>query len=44
MKNFLKEYWPWIVVPMALIFGALAVLLIMAGSDDSVSPFEYNVF
>ena len=42
--NFLKEYWPWIVVPMFVILGALAILLFMAGGDDSVSPFEYNVF
>ena len=29
---------------MLLIFGALAVLFFLAGGDDAVSPFEYNVF
>lgn len=43
MKNFFKEYWPWIVVPMVLIFGALALLLIFS-RDDSATPFVYNVF
>lgn len=44
MTNFLKEYWPWIVVPMLIIFGALALLLFTMGGDDSSSPFLYTVF
>ena len=42
--KFLKEYWLWIAVPMVIILGALVALLYVSGSDDSVSPFEYNVF
>ena len=42
--SFLKEYWPWIVVPMALVFCALGILLFLSGGEDSSSPFIYNVF
>jgi len=42
--RFLRENWLWIVVPMLLVFGALVLLAVMAGGDDSVSPFQYPVF
>jgi len=43
MKEFLKEYWLWIVVPIVLVLGALAVLLWLSG-DGGASPFQYNLF
>ena len=42
--KFLSEYWRWIVIPMVLVLGALGVLLVLAGGDDSSNPFIYNVF
>lgn len=44
MKAFLREHWLWIVVPMVLVLGALAFLLLTTGRDDSVSPFDYPIF
>ncbi len=44
MKSFLKEYWPWIVIPFALVLGGIAVLMFLLGGDDGSSPFIYNVF
>ena len=43
MGNFLREYWPWIVVPIVLVVAAVFVVLLMTGEDD-VAPFIYNVF
>ena len=40
--NFLKENWPWIVVP-AGIFVLLIVVLAFFGGEGS-SPFMYNIF
>jgi hypothetical protein len=44
VKRFLREYWLWIVVPMVLVLGAMAFLLLMTGRDDSLSPFDYPIF
>jgi hypothetical protein len=44
MKNFLKEYWAWIVVPFVLVIGGLLVLFWVLGSGDGQNPFVYNVF
>ena len=41
MKQFLREHWLYIVVPLALVLLVLAVLLLFG--DDSVAPFIYNV-
>ena len=43
MKEFLKEYWLWIVVPIVLVLGALALVFFLS-ADDGASPFQYNVF
>ncbi len=44
MKNFLAEFWLWIVIPFALVLGCLAFLYFWAGAGDGASPFAYNVF
>jgi hypothetical protein len=44
MKNFLKEFWLWILVPFVLVLGLLALLFVVSGGGDSTSPFVYNVF
>lgn len=44
MRQLLREYWLWIVVPLVLVLGAVAALLLLAGRDDSVSPFDYPIF
>ena len=43
MKDFLAEFWLWIVIPFVLVIGGLVVLYLMSGGDSS-SPFVYNVF
>ena len=43
MKAFLKEYWPWIVIPFVLVLGGIAALWFFLGADEG-SPFVYNVF
>jgi hypothetical protein len=42
MKSFLREYWPWIVLPIALVFGAL-VLAYLLVDDGGASPFQYDL-
>ena len=44
MKDFLAEFWLWIVIPFVLVIGGLAFLYFWAGGGDSASPFQYNVF
>ncbi len=39
--EFLKEYWLWIVAPIALVVIALLVLFALGGGSDS--PFTYNI-
>jgi hypothetical protein len=41
VKTFLREYWPWIVVPVVLVVGLLA-LFVFLGGDEGASPFVYN--
>jgi uncharacterized protein DUF5989 len=43
MKEFIKEYWLWIVVPIALVVALIAVLVFLSGGE-SASPFQYNIF
>ncbi len=43
MKNFLREFWLWIVIPFALVIGLLILLFALSGGDGS-SPFVYNIF
>jgi hypothetical protein len=42
MKEFLREYWPWIVVPFVLVVGGLLLLAWLWAGEDA-SPFVYNV-
>lgn len=45
MKKFLSEYWPWIVVPFAIVVVLLlAAMYLLGGEDGGASPFQYNVF
>ena len=44
LRAFLREYWPWIVVPLVLVLGAVGLLLLLAGGDDASSPFDYPIF
>ena len=42
MKSFLKEYWPWIVIPFVLVVGGLTLLYFLM-DDGGASPFVYNI-
>jgi hypothetical protein len=42
MGRFLRENWPWIVVPAVLFLALVAGLLLFAGEEGS--PFLYNIF
>ena len=42
MKNFLREYWLWILIPILLVVGLLLAALFL-GLVDGASPFSYNV-
>jgi hypothetical protein len=44
MKDFLAEFWLWIVIPFALVLGGLAFLYFWSGGGEGSSPFTYNVF
>jgi len=44
MKSFLREFWPWIVVPFVLVIAGLALLWFVSANGDGPSPFVYNVF
>jgi len=41
VQGFLREYWPWIVIPVLLVVGGLFLLYLLA--DDGASPFVYNL-
>ncbi len=43
MKQFLAEFWLWILIPAVLVTLALAALLMLGGGEGD-SPFVYNVF
>jgi hypothetical protein len=42
MLKFIRENWVWIVAPIVVV--AVLIVLLAWFSDDSVSPFQYNVF
>ena len=42
MKEFLSEFWLWILVPVLVVAAAVAYLLLFGG--DPESPFTYDVF
>ena len=41
MRAFLREFWLWIAVPIALVI-ALLLVLVFLGGDEGASPFVYN--
>ena len=43
MSDFFKEYWLWILVPFAVVLGAIAVLYFLADGSGS-GDFVYNIF
>jgi hypothetical protein len=43
MKDFLKEYWLWIVIPFAMVLGGL-LLAAWLWSGEDASPFVYNIY
>ena len=43
MKDFLKEYWLWIVIPFVLVVGGLAIAWLMM-SDEGATPLVYNIY
>jgi hypothetical protein len=44
MIKFIRENWVWIVAPIVVVAVLITVIAFFGGSDDSVSPFQYNVF
>ena len=40
MKEFLRDYWPWIVLPFLLVVGLLVAVLVFGGGQGS-SGFDY---
>jgi hypothetical protein len=43
MRDFFREYWPWIVTPIVLGLVFLVALVFILGDDDA-SAFVYNIF
>ena len=44
MKEFLQEYWPWILVPFVVVIGGLAAAMFLLGGGEGNGDFVYNVF
>ena len=42
MKDFLKEFWLWILIPGVVVAAGILWLLMQDG--DASSPFTYNLF
>lgn len=42
MKRFLRETWPYVLLPFVVLAIAIAVFLI--GFGDATAPFSYNVY
>jgi len=43
VKNFLREFWLWILIPVLVVVGGVLFLLFLEDSGPS-SQFTYNVF
>ncbi len=43
MKQFLAEFWLWILIPGVIVLAGL-IWLATSGGGDETSPFIYNVF
>jgi hypothetical protein len=44
MIDFLKENWLWILLPFVIVLGGLLLLMWTGSGEESVAPFQYNVF
>ncbi len=44
MKEFLREFWLWILIPVLIVAGGILLLVFLSGGSDATSPFVYNVF
>ena len=44
MGKIVREYWAWVVVPFVLVIAVVGFLVFFGGSDDSVTPFTYEIF
>ena len=42
MSNFLRENWIWIVAPIALVVGLVAVMIVIGSQGDA--PFVYPIW
>jgi len=43
MRNFLRDYWLWIVVPLVLVVIGLVAAWFLLGTEGS-DPFSYPLF
>ena len=41
LKDFLADYWLWLLIPALLLAGGLVLLLVLA-KDDDWSPTDYD--
>lgn len=44
MKEFLREYLLWILIPFVVVIGGLAAAMFLVGGSDGNGEFVYNVF
>ncbi len=44
MKNFLREFWLWILIPVLIVAGGILLLIVWGNGSESSSPFVYNLF
>jgi hypothetical protein len=44
MREFIKEYWLWILAPMVLVGLAVVFMIAFTGPDDGSAPFIYSLF
>jgi len=42
VRDFLEEYWLWILIPFVVVGGIAALLLVSGGGGASM--FDYNIF
>jgi hypothetical protein len=44
MKNFLREFWLWILIPVVVVAVGILLLIFWGKGSESSNPFTYNVF
>jgi hypothetical protein len=44
VKQFWREYWLWICVPIVVVFVVVLAAMFFLGGGDDTSPFIYNIF